>query len=120
MNKILLKKNLRPPGLFLCPKTKTSLKLLWNPSKTHQWLPWGARAYVCTRKHFFQKSFFYLEYSTYICIVNQLKNHKMEKVFDVVAKVWVGSLMIITIVSLTYTIIQLCTGNYQGTASFEP
>jgi len=44
----------------------------------------------------------------------------MEKVFDVVAKVWAGSLMIITIVSLTYTIIQLCTGNYQGTASFEP
>jgi hypothetical protein len=74
---------------------------------------------VSTRRHFFQKSFFNLEYSTYICIVNQLNNNKMERVFNVVATVWVGALMTITAVSLTYAVVQLCLGNYCSTASFE-
>jgi hypothetical protein len=43
----------------------------------------------------------------------------MERVFNVVATVWVGALMTITAVSLTYAVVQLCLGNYCSTASFE-
>ena len=82
-------------------------------------LPWGTRAYVRTRRHFFQKSFFTLEYSTYICSVNQLNKYKMEKTINLVARVWIGVLMSMTFVSLAYALVQVVTGNVHSTASFE-
>ncbi len=43
----------------------------------------------------------------------------MEKAANVIATVWIATLMIITFVSLAYATYQLCTGNVHGTASFE-
>ena len=67
---------------------------------------------------FFQKSFFYLEFSTYICIVNQLNNINM-KTANVIGMVWSGVLIATVVIALGYVIYQLVTGNVHGTASFE-
>jgi len=41
------------------------------------------------------------------------------KTANVIGMVWAGVLMAMVIVSLAFTVYQLCTGNYHGTASFE-
>jgi hypothetical protein len=74
---------------------------------------------VHARRGFFQKSFFNLEYSTYICIVNQLNNNKMEKVILGFFTAWSWVLGATVLVALSYAIVQLCLGNYHSTASFE-
>ena len=43
----------------------------------------------------------------------------MEKAVNVLATVWVATLMVMTFVSLAYATYQLCTGNVHSTASFE-
>jgi len=43
----------------------------------------------------------------------------MERTFNVLGMVWSGVLMATVIVALAFTVYQLCTGNYHGTASFE-
>ena len=43
----------------------------------------------------------------------------MEKTINLVARVWVGVLMSMTIISLGYVIVQVVTGNVHSTASFE-
>lgn len=43
----------------------------------------------------------------------------MEKAVNVLAAVWVGVLMSMTIISLGYVIVQVVTGNVHSTASFE-
>jgi hypothetical protein len=43
----------------------------------------------------------------------------MEKILNVLGMVWVGVLTATVIVALAFTVYQLCTGNYHGTASFE-
>ena len=43
----------------------------------------------------------------------------MEKTINLVAAVWVGVLMSMTIISLGYVIVQVVTGNVHSTASFE-
>jgi hypothetical protein len=56
--------------------------------------------------------------SFYICIVNQLNKNKM-KTANVIGMVWTGVLMVTLAVALGFTVYQLLTGNYHGTASFE-
>jgi len=43
----------------------------------------------------------------------------MEKTANVIGMVWAGILTAMVIVALGFTVYQLCTGNYHGTASFE-
>jgi hypothetical protein len=44
---------------------------------------------------------------------------KTERVINLLAGVWVGVLMSVTVVSLCYAFIQVITGNVHSTASFE-
>jgi hypothetical protein len=43
----------------------------------------------------------------------------MEKTFNVIGMVWSGVLIVTVVVALGFTVYQICTGNYHGTASFE-
>ena len=43
----------------------------------------------------------------------------MERTINVIATIWVATLMTMTIVSLAYATFQVVTGNVHGTASFE-
>jgi len=61
---------------------------------------------------YFPKKFLYLLY-------NQLKKNKMEKTLNVVFGIWAWTLGLTVVIAIAFAIVQVATGNYSGTASFE-
>jgi hypothetical protein len=74
---------------------------------------------VHARRGFFQKSFFILEYSTYICNVNQLNKYKMEKTINFIAWGVITVLGSMALYGVVYAAVQIAIGNVHSTASFE-